>query len=115
MIEFKTQLEAIKDLSEYDHALMTEEYCEAIGKVFGFKVELEKCYDNRSIFKGLTLSGINPLTKEEFKEGDYCIGLGDAELSAQIRTHLGLGSSTMMGRGSWHTDNCNVILESLNK
>ena len=112
---FKSKLEAVKDLSEYNHALLTPEYCEAIGKLFGFKPELEKNYDNRSAFKGLYLSGTNPKTGKEFKEGDYIMGLGDAELSAQLRSHLGLGSSQMMGRGSWHRDNCEVIIESLSK
>ena len=114
-INFKSKLEAVKDLSEFNHALLTPEYCEAIGEVFGFKPVLEKCYDNRSVFKGLYLSGINPKTGKEFQEGDYIMGLGDAELSAQLRTHLGLGSSEMMGRGSWHSDNCEVIIKSLSK
>lgn len=115
MLKFKSKLEAIKDLENYHHSLMMEEYCNAIGKVFGFKVKLKKCYDNRSAFKGLYLIGINPKTGKEFQGGDYTIGLGAAELSSQTRKHLNLGSSNMMGRGSWHRDNCDVIINSLSK
>ena len=108
-----TKLEAIKSLEEHDHAFLSPEYAKEVAKIFGMKPFLQKMRDNRSKFKGLTLSGVNPETGKEYQEGEYAEGIEAHSLACQIADHLKVEYAPMFGIGSQLRSACGAILKHL--
>ena len=107
------QLEAIKELVKFDHSFLKPETAKRLTEPFGFKVRLYRARDNRSEFKGLTLTGINPETGKEFKEGETAQGQDAHQVAEQIAEHLKLEWSEMFGIGSELRECCRVVREHL--
>ena len=110
-----TKLNAIKELVHFDHSFMTPEYAKKIAKSFGIKPRITKQFDQRSLFKGLTLFGINPVTKKEFKEGDYAEGVAAHLLACDIADSLGVEYKVMHRIGSQLRSACEAVRKHLEK
>jgi len=93
------QLEAIKELREYDHCFLSPDGVREIGKPFDvFETTIAK--DTRSEFKGLTLN--------DAKEGDVAEGLPAHTLAELICKKLGVEYPAMYGIGSQLQVCCDV-------
>jgi hypothetical protein len=112
-IHLQSQLDAINELEEFDHSFLKPETVSRLTEPFGFKGGLYRATDNRSVFKGLTLSGINPETGKEFQEGDKAWGQDAHKLAEQICEHLGLKWSEKFGIGSELRECCRVAREHI--
>jgi len=109
------KIEAIKKLQKSDHAFLSKEGAEECTKPFDFKPKLRRLADTRSMFKGLTLSGINPETGKEFVEGDMADGIDSHLLAAQIAQHLNVSYDSYHGIGRQLRETCDKILKFLEK
>ena len=86
-----TKLEAIKELRNYDHCLLSPEGVKELGAPFGI-YETVTVKDNRSDFKGLTL--------RDAKEGETAEGLPAHELAKRICDKSGIAYIPQYGIGS---------------
>ena len=109
-MEFKTKLEAVKELVGYDHCFLSEEGVRAFCKPFGANPNdvLYEAIDDRSEFKGLNLG-------EGFKEGDKAKGAGADELAVFLCKFMGVKYMDMYGRGSRLRECCRALEEHLSK
>jgi len=98
---------------KYDHAFLKPEFVKKICKPFGLKPITYWAADNRSQFKGLTLVGINPKTKKEFKEGDKVKGQDAHRLACYIANNLKIDYQDCFGIGSQLRSACEAIIKSL--
>lgn len=107
------KIEAIKELTKFDHQFLSPKGAEEITKPFGIKPRLDVMVDTRSKFKGLTLYGKNPKTGKEYKEGDTSEGISSHSLANQIADHLKIKYIRMYGIGSQLRETCDKILKFL--
>jgi hypothetical protein len=110
-----TKQEALKKLWQLDHCWVTDKMAKEIAEPFGVKPGSYKSYDTRSQFKSLTLHGINPLTKEPYKEGDYAYGIDASSLACDICLQLKIEYDSYFGRGSQLAECCKRIRDYLAK
>lgn len=100
-----SKIDAIKELQELDHALLTPEAVKKIGEPFGFYF-VRKYKDERSQPKGLYLG-------ENHKEGDEVEGLDAAVMAEMLCDKEGVSYREMYGRGSKLRECCRAMLEHL--
>jgi hypothetical protein len=106
---FKTKLEAVKELSGYDHSFLTPKFVALICEPFGFdpKEFIYKAQDTRSEFKGLTiLAG---------KEGDWWDGADADQFAAGLCNKLGVKYFEKYGRGSRLRECCEALEKFLSE
>jgi len=100
-----TKQEAVKELEQYDHCLLTPQAVKEIGEPFGFYF-VREYVDNRSEFKGLNLGPKN-------KEGDKVMGLGAHELAVMLCQKEKVKYREMYGRGSQLRECCEALKKHL--
>jgi len=104
---FNTKLEAVKELVEYDHCLLTPEAVMEFCKPFGFdpKMFITKFQNQPSQFKGLNVPGM--------KEGEWVEGADASHLAANFCQELGIEYVPKYGRGSRLRECCRALREHL--
>jgi len=101
------QIEAIRELQEYDHCFLSPKGVKKLGEPFGvYQTVIAR--DNRSEFKGLNLGKDN-------KEGDTAEGLPAHILAELICKKLGVDYPSMHGIGSQLRACCEAVEKQLTK
>lgn len=86
-----TKLEAVQELSQFDHCFLNPIGVEAIGKSFGF-YRVGTRIVNSKAFKGLSVEGL--------ADGDQVDGMDAADLAEELCKSEGISYPTLNGRGS---------------
>ena len=100
---FKTKVEAINELVQYDHCFLTPEAVKEFCKPFKINPQkfIIKVQDNRSDFKGLYVPNIN--------EGDWVEGADASSLAEGLCQELEVTYRPMFGRGSRLRECCQAL------
>ena len=100
-----TKLQAIRELSHYDHVFLSKKTVEKLCRPFGLKPITYTATDTRSQFKGLTLNGK--------KEGDKAEGQDAHRLACYIADQLHVEYPDMNGIGSLLRSACGAVEDYL--